>query len=478
MCGLFGFIALDKPVSLNLKNIVTLGTFNDYRGGDSVGILVDNNVEYGVDNKKLFTNFYKTSKLLVANKKVKYVLGHTRKASVGKVSLETAQPVCIYSDEGELEFVLLHNGTISNYKDLAKKYLEGSSADSTDSMIMAYILYFHGYEVMKEYIGAGMFITCDYRKDKDHPTISFYKGASKDTPYTVPIEEERPLFLLKNKEGIWFSSLKTPLEIINLGKDGVISNLNTNVLAEYVDGKFITARVIDRSHMFQNTSPYYQNTYNQGAVHRQIPGNPVSNPPATTNNAVGITPMNKLEAINILTDYVPKFGFEVKFLNNKYTYQDKLMHGVYYIAPNGLVSSTMDRQTYAKAVFYNGTLVLGESVFTALCTIQEILTQSVEEFENEYTHLIYRYAYSLHYSCNKLFKLDSNNKLQTFSGVYCPLFVMHDYSFGARNGSIIYRFKTSNLTTQGLLLYYKSLCEKMDKVSYKEYESEFLENLS
>ena len=72
-----------------------LGIFNDIRGGDSVGILAGSQVEYGIAEQKFFANFYKTSKILQNLKLSPYILGHTRKASVGAVSLENAQPIVI-----------------------------------------------------------------------------------------------------------------------------------------------------------------------------------------------------------------------------------------------------------------------------------------------------------------------------------------------------------------------------------------------
>jgi hypothetical protein len=50
-------------------------------------------------------------------------LGHCRKASVGKVSIETAQPVVIENENGDVDYVLIHNGTIYNYRELAQKYI-------------------------------------------------------------------------------------------------------------------------------------------------------------------------------------------------------------------------------------------------------------------------------------------------------------------------------------------------------------------
>ena len=65
MCGLFGFISAKGDTYIDKKDFITLGIFNDSRGGDSVGILAKDQVEYGVEQNKLFINFYKTSDIIL-----------------------------------------------------------------------------------------------------------------------------------------------------------------------------------------------------------------------------------------------------------------------------------------------------------------------------------------------------------------------------------------------------------------------------
>ena len=98
MCGIFGMIS-KKARPFNKRAFCTMGVRNDSRGGDSCGIFIDGNVEYGVDKEKLFISFFRKSALLNVTTQCKIALGHCRKASVGKVSLETAQPVVIKNEE-------------------------------------------------------------------------------------------------------------------------------------------------------------------------------------------------------------------------------------------------------------------------------------------------------------------------------------------------------------------------------------------
>jgi asparagine synthetase B (glutamine-hydrolysing) len=48
MCGIFGTISL-KSKAFNKRAFCTMGVRNDSRGGDSCGIFIDGNVEYGID---------------------------------------------------------------------------------------------------------------------------------------------------------------------------------------------------------------------------------------------------------------------------------------------------------------------------------------------------------------------------------------------------------------------------------------------
>jgi glucosamine 6-phosphate synthetase-like amidotransferase/phosphosugar isomerase protein len=53
MCGIWGIIKTKKS-RFNKQLFNILGTHNDSRGGDSCGIFIDGNVEYGVNTLKLY----------------------------------------------------------------------------------------------------------------------------------------------------------------------------------------------------------------------------------------------------------------------------------------------------------------------------------------------------------------------------------------------------------------------------------------
>lgn len=258
MCGLFGFIGAKKE-PINKFLLCILGVDNDSRGGDSCGLFIDEKVEYGLNNEKYFSNFFKESKLLKKKDKAQIIIGHDRKTSVGKTDLESAQPVIIKNNDGLVDFVLIHNGTISNYKELAEKYLTDYDG-YTDSQIMAYIIYYWGYDVLAEYEGTGVFITVDYRQNKyREPVTHIFKGASKQYISSTNITEERPLYLMEENNNYWFSSLDEYLNIYAYIRKLKIIDFPINMLVMISEGKLYKIKEYDRSKKCQRPVTTYNN---------------------------------------------------------------------------------------------------------------------------------------------------------------------------------------------------------------------------
>lgn len=204
MCGIFGLIN-KKPRKFDYATFCTLGIQNDSRGGDSCGVFIDGNVEYGTKSERWFETFFQDSKLVSETQECSVALGHCRKASVGAISEETAQPVCIKNENGDVEFVVIHNGTIYNYKDLAAKYIPNIDITGmTDSQVMTRIFYYKGYDVLSEYMGAAVFVIVDYRGPE--PLVLFWQGESKTSQYGK-VDLERPLWFAITDGQLVFSSL-------------------------------------------------------------------------------------------------------------------------------------------------------------------------------------------------------------------------------------------------------------------------------
>lgn len=253
MCGIFGMIS-KKPHRFNKRAFCTMGVRNDSRGGDSCGIFIDGNYEYGIDDKKMFINFFRDSKILKNTFNCSIALGHCRKASIGKVSLETAQPVILTNENNKIEYVLIHNGTIHNYKELAKKYIPDINIEGlTDSQVMARIFYYKGYDCLNEYIGGAVFVIHDYRIDKSF----IFKGSSKKTKYSKDPEEERPLFYCWHNGRFVFSSIYETLYAFYY--EETVYRFPSNKLMS-IDGKHIEL-VKEYSRESVTQSIPYESTY-------------------------------------------------------------------------------------------------------------------------------------------------------------------------------------------------------------------------
>lgn len=256
MCGIFGIIS-KKPIKFDYTTFCVLGVNNDSRGGDSCGIFIDGHYEYGVKENKYFECFIENNKFLKNLKSSTIAFGHCRKASVGKIDETTAQPVVITNSKGKAEYVLMHNGTIYNYEELAKKYIPKIDITGmTDSQVMARIFYHSGYDALGEYNGSAVFAIADYRYKK--PKVLFFKGGSKDNKWSKKEEDERPFYFCidTNKKELIFSSISTYL--FPLRPNLKCWTLNCNFLTEFNGKDLITIKKIDRSNCYKSKTYNYE----------------------------------------------------------------------------------------------------------------------------------------------------------------------------------------------------------------------------
>ena len=251
MCGIFGHLTLKEKKKFDFSLFTTLGINNDSRGGDACGIFIDGQVEYGTTKEtKYFQDFFLGSKLLFDTEEFNIALGHCRKASPGiGLEPEKAQPVVLRKEKtGEVLFVMIHNGTIYNYKELAKEYIPGIKIDGlSDSQVMARIFYYKGYECLSKYRGGSVFVIVDYRQPT--PRVLMFKGASKKTEYATTITEERPLYVSIGKDDLVFSSIDSYLPAFR--PDIEVLTIEENTLVQYKNNNLYVVKKYDRSKMCQ-----------------------------------------------------------------------------------------------------------------------------------------------------------------------------------------------------------------------------------
>lgn len=461
MCGLFGFIGYGQQ-PLDKLALLALGCNNDSRGGDSCGLFIDGEVEYGVDQTKLFTNFYQQSILLQQTQKAEVVLGHCRKASVGKVNLDSAQPVVITNDDGEVDFVMIHNGTILNYGELADKYLTEVDPNLTDSQIMAWIVYFHGTQVLSEYLGAGMFIWVDYRTPNRKPSVFCFKGASPTSAYVTTMLEERPLYYVCTEQGLWFSSLSPILKMIAYLNHTECIDLPTNqvLLLNHQPGILGQLETYDRTKLFQkstmynngyktithtptssstssqtsltNSPSFYGYPYDEedwDSYYEQL--NTQSNPAQTTAiNLPVATTKPTIDLKNVTVDG------KIEFRGMRYYLGANLAHGCYILDDQG----NIDYKTGHIFYFYAGILVYGKTIYEILTYIQEeFFSTSPTNFVNLCQQATFMCSQQPYFDQqDRLYKYAYGNQSIPCDGLFVPLF--------ANSQIFAYKFKQGKIT--------------------------------
>lgn len=419
MCGIAGIIN-KTPRTFDYSTFCTLGISNDARGGDSCGVFIDGKYEYGVDKNKYFSSYFQNSDLLFDTQKSLVALVHCRKASVGAINEKTAQPVVITNKDGKVEFVVIHNGTIYNYEELAKKYIpEVDIKGMTDSQVMTRIFYYRGYEVLNEYNGGSVFVIVDYRKGS--PKTLIFKGASKKYESSKEIEEERPLYFCidKIKRELVFSSIW--MYLMALRKDLTTYSVRANELLEFTGTDLATVATYPRKGMKQTKNvvvePYpaystYKGTYSKYSEY--------------DDDWFGIS------AYNTYDSYVT-----VDLLNNLYSHKGRRIHGKLavnnYGRVGGKTSDTCD------VWFFNGVALKNKSCFNFLTSLRAETKLSDKDFFHKFETVIRYLSIDQIYPSGDLwYKAVCPNALSLFNGIWHPITTVTSITFkeGKRVGTM------------------------------------------
>lgn len=277
-CGIFAW-AGKSVKSYNNSNFNILGIYNEERGRHSCGRTMDGEIEIGTGVNKVYKDFMET---LEQNspKKIPVVIGHTRHATYGLHTVANAHPFGFgfNKDIEGFEFIGVHNGTLINHEELAKKYKvnldvfkkKGNSKKASferekiDSEVLLEILYkSKNYKVLKEYNGAAALV---WTNTKEPNVIYCWHGKSKKYHWEQKgkEEEERPLFYWReHKNSLYISSIKNSLRSIG-GNDDSIGMFDHNTVYKITNGDVNNAEkvIIDRNKNYTSKSTY-NNSYNE-----------------------------------------------------------------------------------------------------------------------------------------------------------------------------------------------------------------------
>lgn len=393
MCGIFGIVTKSSR-SFDFPTFCTLGIANDSRGGDSCGYFIDGHYEYGVkSDDKWFQCFFQNNKFLNELKMSSVAFGHCRKASVGVIDETTAQPVVLTSAKGKVEYVLMHNGTIYNYKELATKYIPDIDITGmTDSQVMARIFYHTGYKALSEYNGGAVFAIADYREGK--PKILLFKGASKKDKWDKKETDERPLYFCVDpiKGELVFSSIVSYL--MSLRHKLTTWILNPNCIFEFNGKDLVAVKEVSRANAYQKKEiPYITPTkYGQGYW--------------------GEFGLGESDG-NLYDDFV-----STNLVDNTYHGKGKKLHGRILLNKYGMMLNEAPKKTsYKEIYFWDGIALKNVVCFRFLTVLKKESKLEDKEFNNKFKNLIrYLSIDGVYHEKDAWFRATSPTKRVLFTG--------------------------------------------------------------
>jgi hypothetical protein len=263
-CGLVGYCG-DKPP--DLFKIALLLKYNEKRGEHATGICIDDHVWKDAVPVSTFLKSHNfVFNLPPETYRNNAILAHARQASVGsRDKKDLAHPHAVYLDVENVKskkpiLIGVHNGTITNIGDLAKKHnVEHKISDNSDSQTLFRIMSKYkteeGFKVLSEYAGAA--------------TIIFYPLRMKNTLF-VHRDPQRELFMYQESPtSVYISSIPEALFAIGgqeLNKD--VLEFKENVVVKFVNGVIKDTFELEKRIAYYTPSQY---SGNKSKVHSQAP---------------------------------------------------------------------------------------------------------------------------------------------------------------------------------------------------------------
>lgn len=214
MCGIIGYTG-KKP--FNQRIIELLIAWNSLeRGEDATGLYSPQNGLLKTLVKGSYFTTYQQKDYFVPDK---LFIGHVRAATVGaKENVNNAHPF----KRGP--YVLAHNGTLKNHKDLLHKYNLKDSDFTVDSDCVAGCMEACNDipTVLSEINGAGAFIIYDERKKE-----KLYLFRNKERPLWRAYDDEGGMYISSIPEPLAFEGLSKIKEF----KEDVLYSINSGVIS-------------------------------------------------------------------------------------------------------------------------------------------------------------------------------------------------------------------------------------------------------
>ena len=376
-CGIFAWTG-DSNKKFNWDKFNILGIYNDNRGGDSCGRVSGDYKEYGLGKDADYHHFITKTQNFPVRERM--MIGHDRKASPGyAINLDNAQPI-VLEEDGEVTFVMAHNGTILNIDDLKKKYNIEAPFGKSDSYILAKIIYDYGFNVLTEYRGAAALIIYDRRKflETGDTYLYVFKGASKFVQNSVNISEERPLFLGKNNNSVYISSISESLFAIGIKE---VIDIDENELICFRNGILYEdeCQIIDRDKagqykdtIFYGGSQYKsKNLYNDYDdygyyEHYALPAKP--------------------SYVDLEAEWESRVMNQLTYSKSLYHINNKLANGVIFLSNEGKLRESKIEGESEPFYFIHGVMIDGHDEYNK--TVRWINNTTVKPGSDEFKRLI------------------------------------------------------------------------------------------
>ena len=370
-CGIFG--ANLKP-GANKKSALAkfkiLGLYNISRGRDSSGVFINGEIK---KNTKEFDNFIE-EETLIPNFKGNSILGHNRAGSAGyKKTVDEAHPFLINES-----LIFTHNGTIRNVANLCKKYELKENDFNVDSKVLGTLLFTEGTDILSVYKGAAA-LAYTYLHEPD--TLYLFHGKTREFKNGI-LQEERPLYCLETKDGVFYSSLEDSLKAIREFDTDEIYNLEYNTVFKIRNGEFLMDEAVKIDREDANVSFYYvEPEYDYTGFGHNVVHNSHSRHSSNFHNKHNLNSSIK-DSYDL--KLITKESYPIRFVeaakndfkigSNKFIYfhfgryweaPRTLLNGPLYVKKGGIISSYQDKASELM-FFFKGVLLKDRTAYNEL----------------------------------------------------------------------------------------------------------------
>jgi len=261
-CGIFAWSGNSNDKFTKAKFDI-LGIYNDSRGGDGCGISKNSEIIKNIKKDKYFKNFL-INKNYNNDLENNYIIGHTRNSSKGLKNEENTHPFGFGEDKNKgYEFIGVHNGTLYNENDIAKKY-KCNKFKNDSSILLEAIFNSKSFKPLSEYLGAAATV---FTNTNEPNTIYAFRGESKKYKNDKNTEKERPLYYYQeSKNSLYISSMEESLIAITENEKDIekIFEFKFNTVYKIKDGNVEKAETfkISRQKMTQRIQYSNHSNYN------------------------------------------------------------------------------------------------------------------------------------------------------------------------------------------------------------------------